>query len=52
MRPSEQVFGLDIFRRFYEPDPCIASYLEKHQNPSWSHLLLVTSRKVKSLSHV
>ena len=41
--------GLQIARRFqswsYEPNPCIFSYLEKYQIPSWWHQLLVTSRK-------
>ena len=35
----------DILRsRFYEPNSCISSYLEKHYNPSWCRLFLVTSR--------
>ena len=42
---AEQVFReLDIFwSRFYEPNSCISSYLGKHQNPSWWHLLHVVT---------
>ena len=33
-----------IFRSwYYEPNSCISAYLEKHRNPSWWHLLLMTS---------
>ena len=42
---AEQVFRkLDISRRrFYEPNSCIISYLEKHENPSWWCLLPMPS---------
>ena len=30
---------------FYDPNSYISSYLEKHEIPSWWHLILVTSRK-------
>ena len=42
---AEQVFTeVGIFSRFYEPNSCISSYLEKYQNPSWWCLLLMTSK--------
>ena len=48
---AEQVFRLlDIFRCwFYEPDSCISSCLEKHQNPSWWQVFLVTSRSLQNI---
>ena len=48
--PREQLAGqvfreLGVFRRwFYEPTSYMASYLEKHSNPSWWQLLLMTSK--------
>ena len=41
----------DIFRkRFYEPNSCISSNLEKHWNPSWWWLLLMTWRNLHDTS--
>ena len=31
--------------RFYDLNPCISSYLEKHKIPSWWHQILMTSKK-------
>ena len=40
----------DIFRSWcYEPNSYISSYLEKHWNPSWWHLLPVTSKSLMRL---
>ena len=36
---------IDMFRNwFYESNSCISSYLEKHRNPSWWWLFLMTSK--------
>ena len=42
-----QVFTwLDAFRnKFYDLNPCISSYLEKHQMPSWWHQIFMTNKK-------
>ena len=42
---------LDTFiKRFYEPNSCISSYLEKHSNCCWRPLLLVTSSNLQETS--
>ena len=41
---------IDIFRRFYELDFCIFSYLEMHWNPSWWSLLLLTRSNLHETS--
>ena len=40
---------IDIFRHL-EPNSCISSYLERHQNPSWKHLLLMISTNLQETS--
>ena len=48
---EEQGFGRsDLFRRFYVPNSCISSYLEKHEHPSWGCLLPVTSNDLQETS--
>ena len=38
--------GTDVFRnRFYDLNPCISSYLEKHWIPSWWYQILMTNKK-------
>ena len=38
-----------IFRSwFYEPNSCISSYLERHWNPSWGWLFLMSGRKLQA----
>lgn len=40
---------IDVFRRFYELDFCIFSYLEKHWSPSWWQLSIVTDRNPQKI---
>ena len=48
---TEQVFQyLGISRRFDEPNPCISSFWEKHENHKWWHLLFVTSNTLQEAS--
>jgi len=48
---TEQVFQyLGISGRFDEPNPCISSFWEKHENHKWWHLLFVTSNTLQEAS--
>ena len=41
---------LDNFSRFYELNSCISMHLEKHWNPSWWWLFLLTSKSFTTLA--